>query len=208
MGDSKLCAALSSFWPAAAPDITRTFAPSRSYATATPLTDEVIGLGKKEPWDGVRGPELKQEAGKVEYASLAYADYVQTALDGGFDISEIGRTTVDEYVARTLTMGLVYRALGVEKHDDKLKWSVLSFRRADASDPDLAEAQKTTGRRMNLDFTYRYLVFDHADRGAPNPDDFKKVLVNFGSLMLFSVDLTLVLARDAQGGWSANEVRR
>ncbi|QOG20841.1 hypothetical protein [Bradyrhizobium sp. SEMIA] len=208
MEDSKLCAALSSFWPAAAPDITRTFAPSKNYATATPLTDEVIGLGSKPPWDGVRGPTLRQKEGKVEYASLAYADYVEKALSGGFDISEIGKTTVEEYVARTLTMGLVYRALGVETHDDKLKWSVLSFRMADPSDADLLAAQKATGRRLNKHFTYRYLVFDHADRGAADPTDFKKVLVNFGSLKLLFADPTLVLTKDSAGDWSANEVRR
>jgi len=208
MEDSKLCAALSSFWPAAAPDITRTFAPSRNYATATPLTDEIIGLGSKPPWDGVRGPSLRQKEGKVEYASLAYADYVETALKGGFDISEIAKTSVEEYVARTLTMGLVYRALGVETHQDKLKWSVLSFRRADASDPELGAAQKATGRRLSTDFTYRYLVFDHADRGAPDPADFKKVLVNFGALTLLFADPTIVLTKGSDGEWSVNEVRR
>lgn len=43
--DAKLCAALSSFWPAVAPDVTRTFEPSERYPTTTPLTDEAIGLG-------------------------------------------------------------------------------------------------------------------------------------------------------------------
>jgi len=41
--DAKLCAALSSYWPAVAPDITRTFQPSSRYATATPLLDSTIG---------------------------------------------------------------------------------------------------------------------------------------------------------------------
>jgi hypothetical protein len=105
MEDSKLCAALSSFWPAAAPDITRTFAPSRSYATATPLTDEIIGLGSKAPWDGVRGPELREQEGKVRYTALAYSDYVQTALDGGFDISEIASPR------RACTHGMRFRTV-------------------------------------------------------------------------------------------------
>jgi hypothetical protein len=151
---------------------------------------------------------LRQKEGKVEYASLAYADYVETALEGGFDISEIGKTSVEEYVARTLTMGLVYRALGVDTHDDKLNWSVLSFRRADPSDPDLQAAQKATGRRLSTDFTYRYLVFDHADRGAPDPANFKRVLVNVGTLTLLFADPTIVLTKDPAGDWSVNEVRR
>jgi hypothetical protein len=39
--DAKLCAALSSFWPAVAPDAGRSF--SVHFPTATPLTDEEIG---------------------------------------------------------------------------------------------------------------------------------------------------------------------
>lgn len=208
MEDSKLCAALSAFWPAAAPDITRTFAPSRSYATATPLTDEIIGLGRKDPWDGVRGPKLRKREGKVEYPALAYADYVQTALKSGFDISEIGKTTAEEYVARTLTMALVYRALGVEASADKLKWSVLSFRPADTNDADFEDAQAATGRILSTRHSYRYEVFDHADRGTPDPKDFKKVLVNFGAIVLLFADPTLVLMRDNDGTWTASEVRR
>ncbi|WP_210251483.1 hypothetical protein [Mesorhizobium sp. WSM4310] len=208
MEDSKLCAALAAFWPAAAPDITRTFAPSRSYATTTPLTDEVIGLGAAAPWDGVCGPVLKEADGVVEYPTLAYADYVETALKQGFDISEIGKTTVEDYVARTLSMGLVYHALGVEKHDDKLKWSVLSFRPLEDNDPDLAAAEAATGRRLNRAFKYRYIIFDHADRGSPSPKDFKKVLVKYGSLQLCLVDPTLALMRDSKGEWTVSELRR
>jgi hypothetical protein len=208
MEDSKLCAALSAFWPAAAPDITRTFAPSRNYATATPLTDEVIGLGQAAPWDGVKGPILKQADGFVDYPALAYADYVETALTLGFDISEIGKTTVEDYVARTLTMGLIYHALGVEKHDDKLKWSVLSFKPLDDNDPDLATAEAATGRRLNRQFKYRYVIFDHNDRGSPDPKDFKRVLVKYGSLQLCLADPTLALLRDSSGSWTVSELRR
>src|ERR1700682_447262 len=47
--DAKLCAALSSFWPAFAPDNTRVFEPGK-YATTTPLTDEIIGQTGAPPW--------------------------------------------------------------------------------------------------------------------------------------------------------------
>ncbi|RKR43222.1 hypothetical protein [Paraburkholderia sp. BL17N1] len=206
--DTKLCAALAAFWPAAAPDITRTFSPSRSYATATPLIDEVIGLGSSPPWDGVKGPTLDEAGGYAEYASLAYADYVQTALGSGFDISVIGRTTAAEYIARTLTMALVYTALGVKNHSDKLKYSVLSFRKADPTEAELVAAQDATGRRLDPKFAYRYQVFDHADRGQADPTDFKKIRVKFGTLTVLFADPTLVLMQDDTGGWSAHEVRR
>jgi hypothetical protein len=205
--DSMLCAALSAYWPAAAPDITRTFAPSRSYATATPLTDDVIGLGSAPPWDGVKGPILHEADKYVEYRALAYSDYVETALSAGFDISKIGRTSVDDYIARTLTMALVYQALGVKEHNDKLQHSVLSFRPAEAGDADLAAAQAETGRRLDPRFTYRYLIFDHADRGATDPEDFKKIRVTFGAITLLFADPTLVLMKGPSGSWSTNEAR-
>ncbi|MCX4173393.1 MULTISPECIES: hypothetical protein [Paraburkholderia] len=207
MEDSKLCAALSAFWPAAAPDITRTFSPGRNYVTSTPLTDEVIGLGTAPPWDGVKGPTLHKADKFVDYMALAYGDYVETALNRGFDISVIGQTTMEDYVARTLTMAMVYSALGVTKHEEKLIWSVLSFQLADITDSDLLEALKATGRRMDPRYTYRYVMIDHADRGATDPEDFKKVRVKFGSLHLMFADPILVLARDDSGTWTAHDFR-
>ena len=70
--DSKLCAALSTFWPAVAPDATRTFEPSQNWPTVSPLTDEEIGQAGTLPWDGVPGPKLTLVADKkvVEYSAL------------------------------------------------------------------------------------------------------------------------------------------
>jgi hypothetical protein len=209
--DSKLCAALSSFWPAVAPDITRTFAPGKNYATATPLTDEVIGLGSGRPWDGVKGPTFDEKANVVEYTHLAYGDYVQTALDDGFDIDAIGSTTAEEYIARTATMALVYEALDVAKHEDKLQWSVLSFKPANPDDPDLAKALETTGRRLRLPGAYRYRVFRHGraqTRPHPDPAKFDKVLVDVQELVLLFADPSIALKRNSEtGSWSVHELR-
>ncbi|CAG9226329.1 conserved hypothetical protein [Paraburkholderia sabiae] len=207
MEDTKLCAALSAFWPAAAPDITRTFAPGRSYVTSTPLTDEVIGLGAEPPWDGVMGPTVHEAEKYVDYKALAYGDYVEAALKGNFNISTIGQTTMEDYVARTLTMAMVYSTLGATSQKDKLKWSVLSFRFADANDSDLVEALKTTGRRMDARYTYRYLMIDHADLGTVDPDDFTRIRIKYGSLHLMFADPTKVIIRDNSGTWTVNDFR-
>jgi hypothetical protein len=65
--DAKLCAALSTYWPAAAPDAARTFANEQG-ATAMPLLDEELGYHRNHPlvkdrkikasrgWDGEQGP--------------------------------------------------------------------------------------------------------------------------------------------------------
>ena len=143
--DAMLCAALSSFWPAVAPDITRTFAPTGRYHSATPLTDETIGLGKSAPWDGIKGPVPGPDADTLDYRRLEYGDYVEAAIDGRFDLSSIANTTPAEYIARTLTMAMVYHALGVTERFEKSKWAVLSFRRADPADPDLVPDERRAG---------------------------------------------------------------
>jgi hypothetical protein len=208
--DSKLCAALSSFWPAVAPDITRTYAPGPKYATATPLTDDVIGLGTSAPWDGIRGPRVDLAKKVVEYKDLAYGDYVQTALDNGFTIDVIGRTSVEEYVARTLVMARVYEALGAATRLEKAQWAVLSFRPASASDADLQQASAATGRSMQRKFTYRFEVIQH--KGHREHDDqtkFDKRLVDFEEIVLIFADPSVVLRRNnADGSWTTRELRR
>ena len=206
--DSKLCAALSSFWPAAAPDITRTFGPSLKYATATPLTDDIIGLDGNPPWDGIRGPTVNEATKVVEYPSLAYADYVQIALNNGFNIETIGKTTVEEYVARTLTMARVYAALEVTSRLDKAKWSLLSFRRAERADPDLQAALNATQRTVQWEFTYRFKMFEHDHRTIPDAKKFDKVLVPYDTMVLLFADPSIVLQQLSDGTWKVHELRR
>src|SRR5262249_51352980 len=112
--DALLCAALSSYWPAAAPDLTRTFQPNPRYATATPLTDDVLGQAPgSTPWDGIPPPVLSAEfPGEIEYFAINYGDYVQTALDNRFNGRAIAEVDAPEYVARTLVMARVYEAVG------------------------------------------------------------------------------------------------
>ena len=123
-GDSKLCAALSSFWPAVAPDSGRSF--SQVFPTATPLTDAEIGSVGDLPWDGVAGPRGAVGDDVVEYAAFAFVDYVQTALDNRFTLALTGRVELLEYEARVLVAARSYIALGVEPN--AREWSLLSFR--------------------------------------------------------------------------------
>jgi hypothetical protein len=205
--DSKLCAALSSFWPAVAPDITRTFAPGAKYATATPLTDDVIGLGAKPPWDGIKGPTVDEAAKVVDYLALAYGDYVQQALDNRFNIASIGKTTVEEYVARTLTMARVYSALEATSRLDKANWSLLSFLRADRKDPDLEAALHATGRSVQWEFTYRFKMFQHHHKTVTG-NKFNRVLVPYESMVLLFADPSIVLHQLPDGSWKVHELRR
>ena len=203
--DAKLCAALSSFWPAVAPDITRTFEPSHRYPTATPLPDDLIGIGGEPGWDGVRGPKVRRRS--VDYPALAYADYVKAALDKDFDISAIGETTVDQYIARTLTMARAYEVLGVTATSDKVHWVVLSFRAARDQDPDLLEACAATKTQMLPPHTYRFEIArlkgarKHATR-------FDRRVVDIAKSVLIFANPSLALRRDARGSWSKDVLPR
>lgn len=198
--DSMLCAALSSFWPAAAPDITRTFAPNVRYATATPLTDDVIGIDGGMPWDGVFGPVEGPEPNSLTYKALAYGDYVEATIAGHLNFAAFHGLSTSEYVARTVTMAMVYEALGATTTPEKAKWSVLSFRKAQAGDPDLDKAEKEHGRRLDLNHTYRFVMVRHGGihRKHPDPAQFDKVVIDVQERVLMFADPTIVMRRVAE----------
>ena len=90
--DAKLCATLSAFWPAAAPDATCIMEPlSPEEYTVAPLTDEEIGQRPGSiPWDGVPGPQVGTDANGAtvaDFASFAHVDYVENALRGRFSLA-------------------------------------------------------------------------------------------------------------------------
>lgn len=200
--DSMLCAALSSFWPAAAPDITRTFAPGK-YATATPLTDNIIGVGGSDSWDGVPGPRISDEAKKlVEYTRIEYGDYVQTALRNRFNLEQIGRTTAAEYSARTLCMARVYTCLGAIKLEQKIQWALFSFTHAEPDDADLLEAESQTDLRLNPTHAYRFKIFEHKETDEVSANHRTK-LVRYEKMLLIFADPQTVLKQDDDGKWKA-----
>lgn len=167
--DAKLCAALSTFWPAAAPDASRAMEPELTPITVSPLTDEEIGESGNLPWDGIRGPSVIQSGGTAlaEYAALAHADYVRSALDGKFSLLLTSHIGVEEYQDRVVAMEVVYRALGLSKD----KWLLLSFRRVTPGDQELLLAQQQAQATLP-NKVYRFEVF----RNGPftTPQDFRK----------------------------------
>lgn len=207
--DAKLCAALSSFWPAAAPDITRAFEPNAKYATATPLTDEILGLTPNSvPWDGTPPRQLSQQyPGEIEYFGIDYGDYVQVSLDNRFDCRVIAETDAMEYVARTLVMARVFEAVGAKETSTKREWAVFSFRIADAADPDLTKAQGTTGQKLGARYAYRFELY-RPEGTRTHPQAFNKKLVKFAYMYTFFADPSMILTNfvdkdNGPGQWSA-----
>jgi hypothetical protein len=206
--DSKLCAALSAFWPAVAPDAARTFAPSRDWPTVAPLTDEEIGIVGDLPWDGVRGPRLVRIDGAefVDYPDLAHTDYVANSLRGLFSLELTGRIQEHEYQSRVLAMARAYLALGVDPDQPfgvvvraKAEWSVLSFRPADPGGEEETGAAKGTGAALTPPL-YRIEVFRRGP-ARPHPDDLARVLVAVERRVDLLVDPVTVLVREENGDW-------
>jgi hypothetical protein len=106
--DAKLCAALNSFWPAAAPDTGRTF----GMLTALPLLDNELGFHPKHPkvlagaavsqpgWDGEFGPFLTNNGATVNFAAIARSDYTSAASNGRMSLGLLGLIETEEQLAR------------------------------------------------------------------------------------------------------------
>jgi hypothetical protein len=204
--DAKLCAALSAYWPAAAPDITRSFEPG-DYAVTTPLPDDVIGLTGKPPWDGIAGPVVSASfPNEVEFSSLAYGDWVEAALQNRFSLDVLAHTDLVEYEARTLVMARVYQVLSAKTTRQKGAWCLLSFSRAGAHPDQLASAVAATGKSVASASAFRFVLFKHLGKPRVHPQHFNRTLVRFDRLITAFADPQLVLIDDkGQGSWTAHE---
>jgi hypothetical protein len=157
--DAKLCAALSTFWPAVAPDTTRTLEPRPDQwppITVSPLTDEENGQAGNLPWDGTQGPSVITVGDRqfAEYPSFAYVDYVQSALLGKFSLALTSHVDAEQYQDRVLSMALVYQGLRRRPED----WLVLSFRTTTPGETELMKAQEEARATLS-GRVYRFEVF-------------------------------------------------
>jgi hypothetical protein len=155
--DAKLCAALSTFWPAVAPDVYRTMSMHTGNAqlrgTVAPLTDEEIGQVGSLPWDGVSGPKLVQINGNsfFEMASFLNVDYVRNAAENRFSNRLTARINADEYERRVLVAARVHWVLsgGTNVSKERVKWLFTSFRFVSPGDPELQTAQNQGGHVLD-----------------------------------------------------------
>jgi hypothetical protein len=202
--DSKLCAALSTFWPTVAPDISRGMEPNPNpslRATVAPLTDEEIGQIGNLPWDGNPGPQLVTVNGQLfaECESFFHVDYVQTALDGRFSLRLLAHITAEEYERRVLAMALTHRVLG----GDRNGWFLLSFRQTLPGDTEFQQAQ-TDATTVLPGAVYRFDIF-RINPQQPSPGDFRRRLLPVNGRRFFFVDpknRLIVQRRDNQALWT------
>ncbi|TYS22767.1 hypothetical protein FZC71_12635 [Bacillus subtilis] len=210
--DVKLCAALSTFWPAVAPDAARTF--ETRWPTVSPLTDEEIGIVGNLPWDGVPGPHYDKEIQEVEYTRISHADYVQNAIENKFTLSLTGKIDIDEYKQRLLSMAYVYKALGLKIRSDKSlyeqksEWKVLSFQIITSPNDELNYAQSETNTELSGK-VYRFEVFKPGAR--IDLKDFKKVRMKIQKHAILFIDEVKVLLKyltPEQDKWESKDVKK
>jgi hypothetical protein len=224
--DAKICAALATYWPAAAPDATRTFQPDKYWPTISPLTDEEIGIVGDRPWDGIKGPVRIGEGASsvIEYTDIDYADYVDQALANRLTASLTSLVDAGEYTRRVLAMAWVYSALGLRlpPPEDpggkpmsffqrvqtfllaKAAWSVLSFRVVPPDDAGYQSALASTGAVQDGAHVYGGTLFRHgADNDGPT---FRLRHVEILEEAEFYTDLTTVLIARGGTAWMAEPI--
>ncbi len=197
--DAKLCAALSTFWPAVAPDAARTFEPNASWPTVSPLTDEEIGQTGDTSWDGMSGPRFLEAENQVECTAMDYSDYVESALENRFSLAHTGKINVSEYQSRVLAMTRAYSAVGVVNPDRRGRWSVLSFRKLGSFDPEVQTAQAQTGRALQ-GTVYRFELYRHG-RVHNHPTDMRKRRVDVLERVQLLMDPLQILRLGTNGRW-------
>jgi hypothetical protein len=210
--DSKLCAALSTFWPTVAPDVTRGMSLSTGNPnlrhTVAPLTDEEIGQTGSLPWDGNPGPKVVTMNGAVfiDSASFLHVDYVQTALEGRFTSRITARVTSDEYERRVLAMAIVYRVLGGNKNS----WFVISFLRLAPGNAELQQAQIDASSVLH-GVAYRFdICRSSPDQEQISPSNFRRRLMPVTNRRFLMIDPAnrIVLQRCAdQQVWARTPVQ-
>lgn len=177
--DAKLCAALSTFWPAVAPDTARSVSPHTGntafLGTVSPLTDEEIGQVGTLPWDGVPGPVVVTSGGQTfaECPSFLHVDYVHSALNNLFSLRLTARIDTEEYQQRVLAMALTYQALGGGGNISGVRNALylLSFRRVSSGDTELQQALQETSTVMGTDVFRVDMCVAAQVQDQPSPTD-------------------------------------
>ena len=211
--DAKLCSALSTFWPAVAPDTARGVSPhtgnSNLLGTVAPMTDEEIGQVGNLPWDGIPGPKIVSINGVefAECASFLHVDYIESALNSLFSVRLTSRVDAPEYERRVLTMGLAYRAIAGTGNISAARNShyILSFQSVSSGNSELQDAiQQTNTIVGNTVFRIDLSRVSNV-QDQPSPNDHRKRLLPIVGRRLMFVDPEnqIVLSKAAnQPAWS------
>ncbi len=210
--DSKLCAALNSFWPAVAPDASRTFR-LQSAPTAMPLLDPELGYHPDHPrvaagavsapgWDGEFGCFFEPVDGRlfVNHASFDRSDYVTNTLHGLIDLRHTAKVDAAELIRRMEALRSCIAALppGTDAVNTTRLWLVTAEAVRDwAVDPSRADPALTGPG-------FLYAFARTAAAGAPVPGDPRRLRVPVTARLECQIALAppVLLRRQDDGPWT------
>jgi hypothetical protein len=210
--DTKLCAALSSFWPSVSPDIGRSFwwGDRRGvYSSVSPLTDEENGSLGGSSWDGSLGPIFDESTNIAKYKKVEYVDYVQHSLDKKFSLRETIKIDLTEYKARILAIARVYTVLGMppsNPNSSRLHASnpVLSFRNISVNDNELNKAQNITNQKLEGKI-YRITIGNNSQiHNKNNNNNIKEIVIKFDNkITCFVGNSRTILIKHNNNEWQS-----
>jgi hypothetical protein len=176
--DAKLCAALNSFWPAAAPDATRTFGLTGS-PTAQPLLDGELGRHPSHPrvlsgaatssrgWDGEFGPFLETVGGQlvVNFAAIDRSDYVSNTLAGRVQLTPLVNVTAEEMIRRMEALRACVRTL--PPTGDQVSTTGLFLASAEQVADWAADGERGSIRLIGPGYKYTFVTLNGAELAVP-----------------------------------------
>lgn len=188
--DAKLCAALSSFWPAVAPDISRSFWPEENFSpTVVPLLDSEIGAhNESTSWDGERGPVvvIRDNRKFLRYKRFEYVDYTLNALNNMFDFHILAKVDAIEYVSRLRKM----KSVKSLRNGDLNQWLFSSYTQVNHNDNDVVRVMQE--QNITLQPVIHKFIFLRPRTGEPISVDnqFQMVDVEIDREAIVFVDAT------------------
>jgi hypothetical protein len=212
--DAKLCAALNSFWPAVAPDASRTFhmglKSTFASPTAIPLMDNELGYHPDHPlvqagkaqskpgWDGEYGPFFERLRGKeyVNSASLDRSDYVSNSLRNAFDIRLISWIDATELIRRMQALRACIAALppANDRVSDTDLWLVTAETIADWA----MEASRANAALVGPGFNYVFVSTSGSEELA---DDVRRRRTRVAKNFDCEISDSMLFWREDQGAW-------
>jgi hypothetical protein len=212
--DAKLCAALNSFWPSAAPDASRVFKVDWS-PTALPMLDSEVGFHPNHPrvkagevtasrgWDGEQGPffEIVDRTLVVNYARIDRSDYVTNTLQKRLVITQaMAEVDSDEMIARMEALRDCVRLLDPTRRVSTTRlWLVTADRIENwAQHPDRGDACLA-----GSGYLYEFALA--SGRSVPVPKEVSRQRVRISARFTCHLTATAIAWRKDDGAFTLGE---
>lgn len=213
--DAKLCAALNSYWPAAAPDSARTFNITWS-PTSQPLLDRELGYHPNHPrvgsnevdsnrgWDGEYGPYLERVRGEL-FANCAHrnrSDYVSNALAGTIGFNGLDQIDAAEMIQRMDVLRLCFSALQDNTVTSTNLWLINAEKVESWEQWNSEELPKADSDLMGVGYIYRFAVVDNGSGKDVQESPITRQRYKVQGLVEFQISAAKSLLKILENPWA------